>query len=86
MSFVADSRFQQFPINSDQLHPGVYGAYLRDCVFYAVLTGQSPVGIPFHTALGREVEIDKDTAAYLQEVAWKTVLRYRAMEDAGDQH
>jgi hypothetical protein len=66
--------------NSDKLHPGVHGAYLRDCVFYAVLTGQSPVGIPFRTALGREVEVEKDTAAYLQEVAWKTVLRYRALE------
>ena len=65
--------------NSDKLHPGVHGAYLRDCVFYGVLTGQSPVGIPFRTALGREVEIDKDIATYLQEVAWKTVLHYREL-------
>jgi len=66
--------------NTDKVHPGIHGAYLRDCVFYAVLTGQSPVGIPFRTVLGREVEIEPDIAAYLQEVAWKTVQRHRLPE------
>ncbi len=64
----------------DKHHPGMHGAYLTACVFYAVLTGESPVGHPFPAVLKQEIEIDKETAAFLQKVAWKTVQKYSALE------
>ena len=64
----------------DKSHPGMHGAYLTACVFYAVLTGESPVGHPFPAVLKQEIEIDKETAAFLQEVASETVQKYSALE------
>ena len=31
----------------DRVHPGALGKYVNLCCFYAVITGQSPVGLPF---------------------------------------
>jgi len=59
--------------NADKLHPGMDGAYLTTCVFYAVLTGKSPEGLEFQTVLGDEIHVKPETAAYLQKVAWRTV-------------
>ncbi len=50
--------------NKDQSHPNPAGTYLAACVFYAVLTGQSPIGLPGTL----------EDAAFLQQVAWRTYL------------
>lgn len=45
-----------FPLyDQDQSHPSSLGTYLSACVFFAVLTDQSPVGLP-----NRLVTTDKD--------------------------
>lgn len=56
----------------DQSHPSVHGTYLAACVFYAVLTGQSPVGLSNAGLAG----ITAEQAKVLQQTAWKTVQSY----------
>lgn len=70
---------------SDLSHPMVKGSYLSACVIYAVLTGQSAVGLPtsFRTIDrdGETVEllsVEKDAAAFLQGIADKTVAEFKA--------
>jgi hypothetical protein len=58
----------------DGKHPAKRGGYLIACVFYAVLTGESPVGIEHRTSNG--ASINDGTAAYLQRVAWDTYQAY----------
>ena len=65
--------------NPDEGHPGMHGAYLNACVYYAVLTGRSPEGYLAPAVLGREMKIDHDTALFLERVAWETVKRYRPL-------
>src|SRR5215213_6030875 len=48
----------------DKRHPSLAGTYLATCVVFAALTGRSPVGNS-HLA-----NIDAQTAAFLQNVAW----------------
>lgn len=55
---------------ADARHPTVAGTYLAACTFYAFLNRGSPEGIEYDAGLGR------DTAAYLQRVAWDTVQAY----------
>lgn len=55
----------------DKMHPSVAGTYLAACTFYAALYGKSPVGIAYDADLG------KDTAEFLQGVAWETVQAFR---------
>lgn len=52
----------------DGSHPTEAGTYLAACVFYAVLFGESPAGLPYHAGLAA------DTALRLQTVAGETVL------------
>ena len=54
----------------DKRHPSAAGTYLASCVVFAALTGRSPVG---NTYLAN---IDAQTAAFLQNVAWDTVQEY----------
>ena len=56
----------------DGSHPNLLGTYLATSVVYASLYGKSPVGNPYDY-FG---EVDKKTAAYLQEVAWDTVRKF----------
>lgn len=65
--------------NPDGGHPGMHGAYLNACVYYAVLTGRSPEGYRAPAVLGQEVKIDHDTALFLERVAWETVKKYRPL-------
>ena len=58
--------------NEDQSHPNIYGTYLAACVFYATLTGQSPVGL---SNAGLE-QINAQQKLALQNCAWKTVQSY----------
>lgn len=70
---------------SDLSHPMVKGSYLSACVIYVVLTGQSATGLPtsFRTVDqdGETVEllsVEKDTAAFLQQIANETVAEFKA--------
>ena len=64
-------------------HPGVHGAYINACSLYAVITGQSPVGLSAKLRITVEANGDKkvdfaiapDDAKYLQEAAWKVYQR-----------
>jgi len=56
----------------DNNHPGVHGTYLNACVFYAVLTGKSPVGL----SNGGLTEVSEADARFLQEIALETVKKY----------
>ncbi|MDX2021471.1 MAG: hypothetical protein SF187_14610 [Deltaproteobacteria bacterium] len=56
--------------DADKFHPSSMGGYACACVFYAVLTGKSPVGNPFISG------IDADTARFLQEKAWQAYQMY----------
>jgi hypothetical protein len=56
----------------DGSHPDLIGTYLAACVVYASLYNASPVGNPYDY-YGK---IDKETAAFLQKVADKTVRAF----------
>lgn len=63
---------------ADKSHPSPRGTYLTGCVFYATLTGQSPVGLPARPGIGGKTPFDlpEEEAKFLQETAWKTVRRF----------
>jgi hypothetical protein len=63
---------------ADKSHPTKKGTYLAACVFYGVLYGQSPVGLP-----GKPGGLDDADAKKLQEIAWKTVEASRTQR-SGD--
>ncbi len=56
----------------DGSHPELIGTYLAACVVYASLYGKSPVGNSYDY-YGR---VEKETAAFLQQVAQDTVRRF----------
>ena len=56
----------------DGSHPTLIGTYLAACTVYASVYGRSPVGNPYDY-FGR---IDKETAAFLQQVAADTVKKF----------
>ena len=64
-------------------HPGVHGAYINACSIYALITGESPVGLPGTLKItadangGATVDftIAPDDAKYLQEAAWRVYQR-----------
>lgn len=57
---------------ADGRHPTLAGTYLAACTFYAALFGQSPASLDYSAGL------DTQDAAYLRDVAWKTVVEYNA--------
>jgi hypothetical protein len=62
---------------SDYCHATLEGTYLGACVFYAVLHGESPVGLGFHG------DLDSATARFCQEIAWQTVSVAEASQVLG---
>ncbi len=52
---------------NDKMHPTLAGTYLVACTFFSALYGKSAVGMAYPDGL------DKDTASFLQGVAWATV-------------
>jgi hypothetical protein len=64
-------------IGPDLWHPTMAGTYLAAATIYATLYDQSPEGLPYHPA-----DISADDAAFLQRVAWETVLEWRQGETA----
>lgn len=61
--------------SEDGRHPGPAGTYLAACVFYATLTGKSPLGLP---AQAYRIDLSPEDARFLQEVAWTTVKDFAA--------
>lgn len=67
----------------DKSHPNPMGSYLAGCVFYATITGRSPVDLPGKVAAipGKEgkpvYDLTDADAKFLQEIAWKTVRRVK---------
>jgi len=59
----------------DGRHANPVGAYLTACVFYAVLLGSSPEGLPGNLYIkGKDrVNLDNDKARFLQKIAFETV-------------
>ena len=55
---------------SDKRHPSLAGTYLAAATVYAAVYGKSPVGNPYTAG------IEKNTAGFLQQVAWETVEEY----------
>lgn len=60
----------------DGSHPTRAGTYLAACVFYAVITGRSPVGLPHKVVYRHETvcELEPAVARYLQQAAWRTAI------------
>ena len=56
----------------DGTHPSMLGTYLAACVVYASIYRDSPVGFSY-TYFG---EVDSADAAFLQQVAWDTVVEF----------
>ena len=65
-------------VSEQDAHPGIHGAYINACSVFAILTGETPVGLPATLKIpGRDKEftIAQDDAKYLQELAWKIYPR-----------
>ena len=67
--------------DKDESHPSPLGSYLTACVFFSVLTEQSPVGLPHRlTTIDKNgdqlylVLINKEEAAFCQKIA-ETVVQ-----------
>ena len=68
----------------DGSHPSTLGTYLTACVFYGVITGESPVGLPSHlSSKDEEGEFlflniqSAETALFCQKVAEEIINKWR---------
>ena len=61
----------------DGRHASPVGAYLTACVFYSLLTGNSPEGLPAKLFIEGKFRPDQDReqAMLLQKTAWETVSK-----------
>jgi hypothetical protein len=57
---------------NDGSHPTPAGSYLAACVFYAAITGKTPLGLP------RTVDVKPEDASHLQAAARDALRRERA--------
>ena len=55
----------------DKAHPGRKGSYIYACTLYAVLTGQSPIGLTHRIPKQPEDTITSAEAKKFQEAAWR---------------
>lgn len=69
----------------DGSHPSILGTYLTACVFYGVLTGESPIGLPSHLSHQGEdgqrfflTAQPQETALFCQKVADEIIKAYRS--------
>jgi hypothetical protein len=65
-------------VSEQDAHPGVHGVYINACSLFAILTGESPAGLPAAfklTGRYRDFTIAAEDAKYLQELAWKVYQR-----------
>ena len=68
----------EIELYADLIHPSPAGAYLAACVFYVVLTGLSPVGLPLKVDNEQDetlVELAEDQGLILQKVAEEVCLK-----------
>ena len=67
----------------DKSHPAPGGSYLAACVFYATITGKSPVGLPGELRKRFQVlvRVAPDEARMLQEIAWQTANEAKKRRD-----
>jgi hypothetical protein len=68
----------QVTVSNEDGHPGTHGAYLNACSLFAILTGQSPVGLPATLKIpgrDKDLTIAPDDAKFLQDLAWKVYQR-----------
>jgi len=78
MEALLARRDLKIEVSDEDAHPGVHGAYLNACSLFAILTGESPVGLPATLKIpGREQDLTlaPADAKYLQELAWKVYQR-----------
>ena len=75
----------------DGLHAGTPGTYLATCVLYATIYGRSPVGCSYQPAdmiagadslksTWKRMQMTEDDVAFLQRIAWETVVEYEAQK------
>ena len=57
----------------DHSHPLPSGTYLTACVFYATLTGNTPLGL----STGGLQHVPPEDIPFLQRIAWETVTHYQ---------
>jgi hypothetical protein len=65
-------------VSEQDAHPGIHGGYINACSLFAILTGESPVGLPATLKMrgrGKGFSIAADDARHLQELAWKVYRR-----------
>ena len=55
----------------DKKHPTVAGSYLSACTFFAAFYRRTPEGLTY------PVELDEDTAKFLQATAWATAREFQ---------
>ncbi len=55
----------------DKAHPGRKGSYIYACTLYAVLTGQSPIGLTHRIPKQPENTVTPEEAKKFQEAAWR---------------
>jgi len=71
----------------DDSHPAPLGSYLAACVFYAPLSGETPVGLPagfeVEAERGVKYDIEREEAEFLQQVAWEAHLANKRVMEAG---
>jgi len=60
--------------HKDNSHPNEVGSYLNACIFYTVITGNSPVGTFYNPANLNEKDLQE-----IQAVAYKTIEMYLPM-------
>ena len=72
--------------DDDRLHANVSGTYLALAVLYATIFDESPEGLPYlpsdliggeESALYEEWKISEEDIAFLQRIAWETVVEYQ---------
>jgi hypothetical protein len=66
----------------DKDHPGKKGSYIYACSLYAVLTGQSPVGLTHRIPKQPEDTVTPAEALKFQEAAWKVHREMNGQEKA----
>jgi hypothetical protein len=66
----------------DKAHPGKKGSYLYACTLYAVLTGQSPVGLSHRIPGQPEETVSPAEAKQFQETAWRVHQEINGKEPA----
>jgi hypothetical protein len=69
--------------HADGRHANPAGSYLAACVFFAVLLGASPVGLPGRMDIQGKMRPDlaPGAAALLQQAAWDTVLQAQGKDE-----